>query len=220
MKESTEGYPDKSASPKNYDDLKEGFNELHHIADIDFSRTYSYADYFNWKFDERLELIRGKVFRMRPAPSSTHQRICGRVYVKFYEYLHEKTCEVFIAPFDVRLPVSSTADDAIFTVLQPDICVVCDPAKIDERGCLGAPDLVVEVLSPGNNRKELINKYKAYEEAGVQEYWIINPEKKLLSVYSLGEGNSYRELDLVAGMKNSLFPDLGLRMEELFGTGA
>ncbi|HSI74374.1 MAG TPA: Uma2 family endonuclease, partial [Lunatimonas sp.] len=103
-------------------------------------------------------------------------------------YLKGKKCDAFIAPFDVRLPVKSKRNEDIDTVVQPDICVICDPGKLDEAGCLGAPDLVVEVLSPGNNKKELQNKYDVYEEAEVREYWVIHPNECTLLVYSLVNG--------------------------------
>lgn len=207
------------AEPKAYKVLTDEGDMINRVSEMDFSRSYSYADYFRWRFDERLELIKGKIFRVSPAPSSSHQRICGRVYVKFCHYLASKTCEAFIAPFDVRLPAGSTADEDIFTVVQPDICVVCDPAKVDERGCLGPPDLVIEVLSPGNNRKELIDKFKVYEEAGVKEYWIINPEKRLVIVYTINEKGNYQEINSGPGMSDNLsklFPDFKMSMEDLF----
>lgn len=204
--------------PKDYKTQPEEANEINKVSDIDFSRTYSYADYFRWQFADRLELIRGKVFRMSPAPSSTHQRLCGLIYVKLYEYLSDKTCEAFISPFDVRLPAASASDEAIFTVVQPDICVVCDPGKIDERGCLGAPDVVIEILSPGNNSKELINKYKIYEEAGIKEYWIVNPEKKIIIVYTINGKGKYQEANLSGTVNHNLsavFPDFQLSRKDL-----
>ena len=206
------------SAPKDYKILPEETQEISKVSDIDFSRTYSYADYFRWQFEDRLELIRGKVFRMSPVPSSTHQRLCGLIYVKLYEYLSDKTCEAFISPFDVRLPVNSAQDEAIFTVVQPDICVVCDPGKIDERGCLGAPDVVVEILSPGNNSKELIIKHKIYEEAGVKEYWIVNPEKKIIIVYAINGKGKYQEVNVAGTVNNNLslvFPDFQLCRKDL-----
>lgn len=206
------------ASPQAYKVLTDDEIMPNRISEMDFSRSYSYADYFRWRFDERLELIKGRIFKISPAPSSSHQRICGRVYVKFCHYLSGKTCEAFIAPFDVRLPTGSTADEDIYTVVQPDICIVCDPAKVDERGCLGPPDLVIEVLSPGNNRKELIDKFKVYEEAKVKEYWIINPEKRLVIVYTLNGRGNYQEINSVEEMNHlsKLFPDFKMNMDDLF----
>jgi Uma2 family endonuclease len=156
------------------------------LSDLDVTKTYTYADYLKWTFDERLELIKGKIFNMTPAPSSNHQRLSIKLIRWIGNYLDGKSCELFSAPFDVRLPRrSSESDKTIITVVQPDICIICDPKKIDDRGCLGAPDIVIEILSPGNNKKELQNKYEVYEEAGVLEYWIIHPQEKTFLKYTL-----------------------------------
>ena len=148
---------------------------------------YSYADYLTWEMDEMVELIKGKVFRQAAAPRRKHQEIVTRVLGELYVLLDGKTCRAYTAPFDVRLPSQSLNDEDIFTVVQPDICVVCDPEKLDPAGCIGAPDLIVEILSPGNNKKELQNKYNVYEESGVKEYWVIHPEEMTLLIYSLTE---------------------------------
>lgn len=158
------------------------------FAELDLNKVYTYADYFKWKFEERVELIKGKIFRMSPAPSTIHQKLCGEISGQLWSYLRDKKCQVFSAPFDVRLPRKSSDDKEIYTVLQPDICVICDPKKLDKRGCLGAPDIVVEVLSPGNNAKELKNKYEVYEEAGVKEYWIVSPQDCYFLQYKLENG--------------------------------
>jgi Uma2 family endonuclease len=135
--------------------------------------------------EEMVELIKGKIFRQAAAPRVIHQRISGIVFTSLFNFLKGKKCEVFAAPFDVRLPVKSKKHEDIDTVVQPDICVICDPGKLDELGCVGAPDLIVEILSPGNNSKELRNKYEVYEESGVREYWIIHPNESTLLIYSL-----------------------------------
>ncbi|MEX2513993.1 MAG: Uma2 family endonuclease [Cyclobacteriaceae bacterium] len=149
---------------------------------------YTYADYLQWRIDEMVELIAGKVFRAAAAPRRIHQELLLKMARKLADYLDHHLCRVFIAPFDVRLPKDSSLPEKIDTVVQPDICVVCDPKKLDERGCLGAPDLVVEILSPGNNQKELKQKYAIYEISGVKEYWIIQPSEQTLLVYSLING--------------------------------
>lgn len=129
------------------------------LSDLDFNKTYTYADYLKWTFDERLEVIKGKIFKMSPAPGSVHQIVSGAIFNELYNFLRKrKPCRVFSAPFDVRLSHRSVDDKEIVTVVQPDICVICDPQKIDSKGCIGAPDIVVEILSPGNNKKELQNK--------------------------------------------------------------
>ena len=149
---------------------------------------YSYADYLTWQFEEMVELIRGKVFRNAAAPRRIHQKISGRVFTKIFNHLEKQLCEVYEAPFDVRLPLKSKKNEDIDTVVQPDICVICDLSKLDELGCIGAPDLIIEILSPGNNKKDLIYKYDVYEEAGVKEYWIIHPSEQTLLAYTLIEG--------------------------------
>jgi len=161
--------------------------------------TYTYADYLKWKFEERLELFKGKIFKMS-APNTKHQVVAGNIYMRLRNQLDSQKCHVFIAPFDVRLPVRNRKNDnEITTVVQPDLCVVCDETKIDERGCCGAPDLVIEILSPGNSQKEVRLKFELYEEAGVKEYWIVNPVEENLAVHILGEDQKFRGFKMYAG---------------------
>ena len=117
------------------------------VKEPDLSGTYTYADYLTWQWEEMAELINGKIFKMSPAPSGLHQRISGNLFGPLWNYFRGKKCQVFSAPFDVRLPGSSKKDRDIITVVQPDLCVICDPSKMDERGCLGAPDWIIEILS-------------------------------------------------------------------------
>lgn len=189
------------------------------FAELDLNKLYTYADYFQWRFEERVELIKGRIFKMSPAPNVRHQRICGEVYGQLWSFLKGKKCEVFVAPFDVRLPRKTNDDKEIITVLQPDICVVCDPAKLDKRGCLGAPDIVVEILSPGNNAKELKTKYEVYEEAGVQEYWVVSPQDNTFLVYTLTDGKYVPMRTMVAGdtFSSSVLAGFSLNLTELFG---
>lgn len=188
------------------------------LSDLDLNKTYTYADYLKWTFDERLELIKGKIFTMSPAPGSVHQLISGAVFFELYSYLKGKPCKVFAAPFDVRLIRRSVNDKDITTVVQPDICVICEPKKVDGKGCIGAPDIVVEILSPGNNKKELRNKFEAYEEAGVLEYWIINPTEKNLLQYILTEGRfqASRPFTIDDKLTTSILPGFMLTIDDLF----
>ncbi|BAU52793.1 Uma2 family endonuclease [Mucilaginibacter gotjawali] len=189
------------------------------LSDLDFSKTYTYADYFKWQFDERLELIKGKIFTMSPAPSRSHQEISLAITLKIGNYLKGKPCKVYTAPFDVRLPRSSKEDNAIITVVQPDICVVCDLSKLDDRGCIGAPDIVVEILSPGNNKKELRNKYEVYEEAGVKEYWIIHPSERTFLKYTLDDKGLFQPSRLlIAGdeLTSNVLPGFSMDINEIF----
>ena len=188
------------------------------INDLDLvNGIYRYADYLMWKFQERVELLKGKIFKMA-APSPVHQRISGLLFVKFYAYFEGKKCELFHAPFDVRIPRKNEKDEEILTVLQPDICVICDPEKIDSRGCLGAPDLVVEILSPGNLQNELDSKFRIYEEAGVAEYWIVDPEHEAVWVNVLKEGQYIIQKPVAMGktVTSVKFPDLEISTAEVF----
>ncbi|NDC42495.1 MAG: Uma2 family endonuclease [Chitinophagia bacterium] len=189
------------------------------FADLDLNRLYTYADYYKWQFEERVELIKGRIFKMSPAPNPLHQVLTGDLFTALNTFLKRKPCKVFIAPFDVRLSRQRADDHLVTTVLQPDICVVCDRSKIDGRGCLGAPDLVVEVLSPGNNAKELRNKYAAYEEAGVLEYWVVSPQNQTVIVYLLTDGQYKQEPIKVPGdiLTTSILPGFALDLGELFG---
>ena len=158
------------------------------INQLDVNGTYTYADYLLWRFKEQVELLRGKLFNMSPAPREIHQRVLNEINFELMSFFRNKACRVYPAPFDVRLPTKGTADNQIYTIVQPDLCVVCDLEKIDGRGCIGAPDLVVEILSPSNSRKDLKDKYEIYEEAGVPEYWIVDPDNKAFYRYVLQEG--------------------------------
>ena len=163
------------------------------VEEPDLSGSYTYSDYFTWPWDEMKELIRGKIYKMSPAPNSKHQITAGNLFGLLWNYLRGKKCQVFIAPFDVRLPLSSEgrADKDITTVVQPDICVVCDPSKIDVRGCLGAPDWIIEILSSSTSSKDLHEKFDVYEEAGVKEYWVVHPQEQTLLIYTLNAIGKY-----------------------------
>lgn len=188
------------------------------LADLDINKTYTYADYFKWKFEERVELIKGRIFKMSPAPNRIHQKLSGYIFTKLNVFLEKKQCEVYSAPFDVRLPRKSKEDKDIITVLQPDICVICDSTKLDDRGCIGAPDIVVEILSPGNNSKELKNKYEIYEESGVSEYWVVSPQDQTFIVYTLAEGSYQASRLMVAGdiVTSKALQGFSIDLSELF----
>ncbi len=198
--------------------MKSEKNDQVKEPDIEYGR-YTYADYLTWEMEEMVELIKGKVFKRDiAAPALNHQRISMHLSVRFYNFLKGKTCQVFHAPFDVRLPVKSKKNKDIDTVVQPGICVVCDPSKLDAAGCLGAPDLVVEILSPGNNKRELKNKYEVYGEVGVREYWIIHPNEQTLLIYSLVAGSYQASRFFVSGDKvtSVCLPGFELDLEEIF----
>ncbi|WP_293305323.1 Uma2 family endonuclease [Pedobacter sp. UBA5917] len=200
-------------TPDEIDEPVKQFNEL------DASLTYSYASYLNWFFPERVELIAGKIFKMSPAPSRVHQEVAGSIFLNLGVFLKDKPCKVYSAPFDVRFPKESKADKDVYTVLQPDICVVCDKSKLDARGCIGAPDLVVEVLSPGNTRMELLNKYRVYEEFGVKEYWIVSQSDLNVLIYTLNEDGKFRPskiFTLSETITSSVLPGFELALDDVF----
>jgi Uma2 family endonuclease len=143
-----------------------------------------------WKFTERVELFKGWVLKMSPAPGSNHQKISGDLFFEFKKNLQKKPCQVFAAPFDVRLldQKKSTSDKSVTTVVQPDLCVICDAHKIDEKGCIGAPDLIVEIISKGNTKKELETKFDLYQQNGVREYWIVQQGDETVVVFDLVKG--------------------------------
>ena len=189
------------------------------FEDIDPSLTYSYAHYLTWLFDERVELIKGQIFKMSPAPSPYHQQVLVYISSSLFNYLRHKLCKVYTAPFDVRFPNESTADKDIYTVLQPDICVICKPAQLDNRGCIGAPDIVVEILSPGNNKMELLNKYSVYEEYGVKEYWVVSPAEKTFLKYTLdekGKDQPSKLFTLSEKVDTNVLPGFELDLDEVF----
>ncbi len=196
------------------------YGEITSLDQLDLSKRYSYADYFLWKFRERVELFKGFIHKMSPAPSPRHQIVFGNLFLRYGNFFFNKTCKVFAAPFDVRLPDSKKqeGDEQVFTVVQPDICVICNSKKIDDRGCIGAPDLVIEILSPGNTQKEMGIKFDLYEESGVKEYWLVEPLDRVIIVYILKDGKyiglkPFTEEDEI---RCSQFPALKFKVGEIF----
>jgi Uma2 family endonuclease len=190
------------------------------INQLDLDKTYSYADYLLWKFQERVELLKGRVFKMSPAPSFYHQKISLNLTGFMWNSFKNQPCNLCIAPFDVRLldKKKSTIDKEIYTVVQPDLCVVCDENKIDEKGAIGSPDLIIEILSPGNSAKEMKYKFDLYEEAGVLEYWIVNPADKTIFIFVLKDNQFIGLHPLIEEdtIKSPLFPQLDFCLEEIF----
>jgi Uma2 family endonuclease len=154
-------------------------------------KIYTYGDYLHWPEGERWELIEGNPYNMTPAPSIEHQRISGEFFRQVSNFLFDKDCEVFSAPFDVRLPEAEEADDEIITVVQPDISVICNPERLDNRGCRGAPDFIIEILSPATAGKDQIQKVALYEKHGVREYWLVHPTDRLVTVRLLDSEGRY-----------------------------
>jgi Uma2 family endonuclease len=200
-----------------YDDDK---NEFMKVEEPDPSLSYTYADYLKWNFEERLELIKGKIFRMSPAPAPIHQEISGKINALFLRLLKKKKCKVYAAPFDVRLPVKNKKkDEEIISVVQPDISIICDETKIDSRGCLGAPDLVIEILSPGNNKKDIKVKHELYEQSGVPEYWVVFPIEESVIVFIIDKKEKYKATALYAAddiILSKAIPGLVINLNDIF----
>lgn len=201
-------------------------DRIEQVEEPDPSLTYTYSDYYNWNFLERLELLRGKIIRLY-SPTTQHQEICGKLHFEVYSFLRGKTCRVFIPPFDVRLPVKNRKrDNEVTTVVQPDLSVFCDPAKIDRRGACGAPDLLVEILHeeptlrfPGNSRYERQRKYDVYQEAGVKEYWIVDPPKERILVSILQEDGRFGPAVFYSGnqlLQPVSLPSFSIEAREVF----
>jgi Uma2 family endonuclease len=180
---------------------------------------YTYGDYLTWDDGKRYELIDGVVYCMTPAPTRRHQQLVGEIFRQISNYLLDKECEVYIAPFDVRLPLAEEEDKNITTVVQPDLVVVCDQNKLDERGCKGAPELVIEVVSPSSANRDRNEKKELYEKHGVKEYWLVDYSEKTVEVYLLNEDGQYGKSVVYTGQEKvpvSIFNDLEIDLGRLF----
>ena len=178
---------------------------------------YTYDDYYDWLFTERVELIFGKVLPMA-APNRLHQTVIRNLNTIFDNFFRDKNCEFYPAPFDVRLPVG-IKKGKYTTVVQPDLSVFCDLEKLDKRGAQGAPDLVVEILSPGNSRRDMKDKFEVYELAGVREYWIFHPIDSFVLPYLLNEKGKFVGLPAVHSpdtLNSRIFPELSFSLAGIF----
>ena len=179
---------------------------------------YTYEDYLTWSDEERCELIHGQVYNMT-APSTLHQRVSMELCIQLGQHFRNTGCQVFAAPFDVRLPEKQEAESQTSNIVQPDISVICDKTKIDEKGCRGAPDWIIEILSPSTAAKDHIQKLALYERHGVKSYWLIHPTDKLVTMYQQLSSNTYGKPKIVEA-KNTitvdLFPELTLNWQLIF----
>ncbi len=166
---------------------------------LDLTKRYSYADYLTWLDDTRRELIDGVVRLLFPAPQRIHQKVSKKLSWHIENFVFRKKCELYYAPFDVRLPKNGEKDgNQIYTVVQPDICVICDTTKLDDRGCIGAPDLIIEIVSPSNTKHDVETKYQLYQKHGVREYWTVFPYDKMVNVFLLDESGKYQLVGVYA----------------------
>ncbi|MGY4675086.1 Uma2 family endonuclease [Ursidibacter arcticus] len=185
------------------------------LEQLDLNRSYSYSDYLLWQLKERVEIIKGKILAMSPAPNRLHQNISLKLTGHLLKVFPSDKCKLYVAPFDVRFP---DENGNIKTVVQPDLCVICDPNKLDEQGCIGAPDLIIEILSPGNSKREMKDKYELYQEQGVSEYWVVRPEERNIHIYLLENGRYIGiapvvEDEIITSVK---FPALSFSTEGLY----
>ena len=182
-------------------------------------RRFTYADYKEWELDEgeRFELIYGEAFAMS-WPNTRHQAVSRELFLQLGGYLRGKPCQAFYAPYDVRLFYEE--DESDDTVVQPDIMIICDKAKIGREGCRGAPDLVIEILSPSNTAIEMERKRKLYRQAGVREYWVVDTEDNSVTVYCFKDGgiftNTYESADNVPV---GILPGFSVALEQVFASG-
>jgi Uma2 family endonuclease len=191
------------------------------VLPLDENEQYTYADYLRWFDDVRRELING-IIHVMSAPWTKHAKTSGKLYRLITTFLEENQgpCNVFYAPFDVRLPVDGkTADRQITTVVQPDICVVCDPAKIDKKGCIGAPDFIIEITSPSTKKHDWTTKFFRYESAGVKEYWIVDLKTEIIHTFVMQDTGRYGTGKQYAGKQKApvhTLPGLTVNVGVLF----
>ncbi len=191
------------------------------LSQLDLSKKYSYADYLTWQFEQAVELIKGKILPMS-APSRRHQAISREIHGIMYNFFKKNPCEFYAAPFDVRLynkKKSLQANKDVYTVVQPDLCIICDEKKLDDKGCIGAPDLIIEILSPGNSIKEMRTKKDLYAENGVREYWIIDPEHENAFQFLLENENTYSPACIYVAddvLNCAIFPNLKIDLKKVF----
>jgi len=181
------------------------------------NKKYTYADYLTWSEEERWEIINGVPY-LQAAPTWQHQAVLLDLARQFANYLQDKSCRVFTAPFDLRIPEANEKDEETINVVQPDIIIICDNSRLKKTGYYGVPELIIEVVSPSTGQKDKIEKFNLYEKAGVKEYWIVEPDEKVVMVFTLEEGRygrpqMYSEEDKV---KVSIFDDLVIDLKPVF----
>jgi Uma2 family endonuclease len=186
---------------------------------LQLEETYTYGDYLRWDDGQRWELIHGVAYNMSPAPTRRHQGMLTQLAGQFFDYLKDKPCELYFVPFDVRLPENDEADEEVTTVVQPDLVVICDPGKLDDRGARGAPDLIIEILSPSTSRKDMTVKFDLYEKRGVREYWIVDPSGGTVMIFHRGPDGLYGRPRMQSDEDAApvgIFPDLVIDLKTVF----
>ncbi len=178
----------------------------------------TYGDYCNFKENERWEIIDGVPYNMT-GPSRQHAEISRELGFQFVSFFRNRPCQVYSAPFDVRLPRGNEADNEVDTVVQPDLLVVCDQKKLDDRGCRGAPDLIIEILSPSTAARDCIQKRALYERHGVREFWIFDPANRIVNVYLLGADKKFGKPEIYGDTDKinvTIVEGLEIKLDEVF----
>ncbi|WP_416867264.1 MAG: Uma2 family endonuclease [Imperialibacter sp.] len=186
---------------------------------INKNKKVTYADYLTWPDSERWEIIYGLPYNMSPAPSRRHQDFLTALAGHFVSFFKGKECKVYFAPFDVRLSDDYSQEELVENVVQPDLSVFCDKNKLDEKGAIGAPDLVVEILSPSTSKKDMSEKLLLYQKFEVKEYWVVDPEGEDVRVFVLDKNGRFYLLTILKKeetLKSKLFSGLTIPLEELF----
>ena len=187
---------------------------------IKSDQLYTYEDYCNWPEDERWELIDGVAYplhgEMHAAPARTHQDVVGELFRQIANYLKGKPCKVYVAPFDVRFSKKDHKHKKKETVVQPDISIICDKEKLDEKGCNGAPDWIIEVISPHSASRDHIQKRALYEQQGVKEYWLVHPIERIVTLYHFEKSNNSQIIAAEGQTPSFIFPDLLIDWNEVF----
>lgn len=184
-----------------------------------YDRKISYADYLSWTGDETFEIINGIPYNMSPSPSTKHQQVSMNLSYQLMDFFKDKNCHVFAAPFDVRLLAEEKSDDEVFHVVQPDLSVICDEHKLDKKGCVGSPDLIIEIISPSSAKMDRMRKRDLYEKALVKEYWIVDPQNELIEIYNLNQENHYGKplfFSLEDTVESIFFHELKIDGKEIF----
>ncbi|MBK8623914.1 MAG: Uma2 family endonuclease [Saprospiraceae bacterium] len=185
---------------------------------FDYSQSYTYGDYLKFDIEEMVEIIRGKIFRMSPAPRIKHQGISGNLFATIHSMLKGKSCKVFNSPVDIVLPIENKKRNKSTTVVQPDICVICDPKIIEDKAIFGVPDFIIEIVAGKDVKKDTQIKFDLYQEAGVGEYWIVFADIKLVEVFIL-ENSKYQRLNAFSEddfVPVKTIPGLEISIDDIF----
>ncbi|MCX7950907.1 MAG: Uma2 family endonuclease [Clostridiales bacterium] len=187
------------------------------MAIPNYNLKYTYEDYIKWDDDNKYEIIDGTPYLLA-SPSLEHQRISIRLSGELYNYFKNKKCEVITAPFDVVLFKEGEEPFKSKNIVQPDISIICDENKLNERGCFGSPNLIIEILSPSTTSIDYVKKLNLYQEYKVKEYWIVNPKSKTVQIFKLVEDRYditeiYLYNDII---KVDMFEGLEIKLEDIF----